>query len=336
MTKILVTGVTGRVGRNISRALISRGNKVRGLVLPDDPGLANAISAGVECTIGNLRNPDTAAAVVADVDAVIHLGAMMLYGSALHNARLFDDNLRGTFNLAHAAAMRKVQRFIFASSDEAYPSLDACYLPIDENHPTQPYSFYGLTKLAGEEVLRYYHRAHALPISIARFALVMEPWESTNPKGTLGGFLFLKSMLAIIEGRAGVEAAMALQAQLKDDNTLLLARDSNAIPYMFHCVDVRDIVLGLLQMLEVPSAVGEAFNLSGPAPFTYDQVIPYLAQITGYPFVDARIIGPSIRIHHSTAKARQLLGYYPQYDIFHSIKDGFSDSRFRGSQLMCS
>ena len=327
MMNILVTGVTGRVGRNISRALISRGNKVRGLVLPDDPGLANAISAGVECTIGNLRDPETAGEVVANMDAVIHLGALMAWGSDSYNAPLFEDNLRGTFNLAHAAAMRKVQRFIFASSDEVYPSLHARYLPIDENHPTQPYSFYGLTKLAGEEVLRYYHRAHALPISIARFALVIEPWETNNRDGWLGRFLFLKSMLAMIEGRAGGETAAALQAQLKDDNTLLLARDSNGIPYMFHCVDVRDIVLGLLQMLEVPSAVGEAFNLSGPAPFTYDQVIPYLAQKTGYPFVDACILGPSIRIHHSTAKARQLLGYDPQRNIFNSIDDGMLDKK---------
>ncbi len=324
---VLVTGITGRVGRNVSRALILRGHKVKGLVLSGDPGVSAVTAAGLECTIGNLREPDIAAAAVSDIDAVIHLGAMMLYGSSLHNATLFEDNLRGTFNLAHAAAMRKVRRFIFASSDEAYPSMYSRYLPIDENHPTQPYSFYGLTKLAGEEVLRYYHRANALPISIARFALVMEPWEATHINGTLGGFLFLKSMLPMIEARAGVEAASALRAQLKDDNTLLLARDSDGIPYMFHCADVRDIVQGLLLMLDVPSAVGEAFNLSGPAPFVYDQVIPYLAQKSGYPFIDARIAGPSIRIHHSTAKARQLLGYDPQFNIFQSITDGFSDSR---------
>ncbi len=322
---VLVTGVTGRVGRNVSRALILRGHKVKGLVLPDDPGVSAVTAAGIECTIGNLRDPDIAAAAVSDTDAVIHLGAMMLWGSDAYNSALFDDNLRGTFNLAHAAAMRKVRRFIFASSDEAYPSMYSRYLPIDENHPTQPYSFYGLTKLAGEEVLRYYHRANALPISIARFALVIEPWETTHSGGWLGRFLFLKSMLPMIEARAGVEAASALRAQLKDDNTLLLARDLDGIPYMFHCADVRDIVQGLLLMLDVPSAVGEAFNLSGPAPFVYDQVIPYLAQKSGYPFIDARIAGPSIRIHHSIAKARQLLGYDPQYNIVQSIDDGLLD-----------
>jgi UDP-glucose 4-epimerase len=325
--KVLVTGVTGRVGRNLARALLARGDAVRGLVLPDDRGLDAANAAGVECVTGNLRDLATATAAVAGVDGVIHLGAMMLWGSDDHNPTLFEDNARGTFNLAHTAAMEKVKRFVFASSDEVYPSLFARYLPIDENHPTKPYSFYGLTKIMGEETLHYFHRANGLPISIARFALVIEPWETTHRDGWLGRFLFLKSMLGMIEARSGAEAAEALRAQLRGDDTLLLARDAAGVPYMFHCVDVRDVVQGLLTMLEHPAAVGEAFNLSGPAPFAYDQVIPHLAAKTGFPFIDARIPGPSIRIHHSTAKARGMIGYTPQYDIFRSIDDGLAARR---------
>jgi nucleoside-diphosphate-sugar epimerase len=322
--RILVTGVTGRVGRNVAGALIARGDQVSGIVLPDDPGIERVRGLGVECVVGNLRDLETASAAVADVDAVIHLGAMMLWGSEEHNPVLFEDNLRGTFNLAHAAAMRGVNRFLFASSDEVYPSLFAAYLPIDENHPTRPYSFYGYTKLAGEEVLRYYHRAKNLPISIARFALVIEPWETTNRDGWLGRFLFLRSMLGMIESRAGADAAAKLRAQLQSDNTLLLARDEEGSPYIFHCVDVRDIVQGLLLMLEQPAAVGEAFNLSGPSAFSYDQVIPFLAEKTGFEFVDAMIPGPPIVIQHDTSKARGLLGYSPQYDIFRSIEDGLA------------
>ncbi len=320
--KVLVTGVTGRVGRNVAKALRDRGDHVRGIVLPDDPGAEAARASGVDCVSGNLRSPETVEAAVHGVDAVIHLGAMMLWGSDAHNPALFEDNLRGTFNLAQAAALHSVQRFLFASSDEVYPSLSAAYLPIDENHPTRPYSFYGLTKLAGEEMLHYFRRANALPISIARFALVIEPWETTHRDGWLGRFLFLKSMLGMVETRAGTEAAADLRRQLKSDNTLLLARDADGTPYEFHCVDVRDVVQGLLLMLERSSAVGEAFNLSGPAPFSYDQVIPYLAEKTGFEFVDARIPGPTLRIQHSTAKARTLLGYVPKHNIFNSIDDG--------------
>jgi UDP-glucose 4-epimerase len=323
---VLVTGVTGRVGKNLAAALMARGDQVRGLVLPDDPGLDRARASGIECLTGNLRDSAIAKEAIDGVDHVVHLGAMMLWGSDDHNPTLFEDNLRGTFNLVHAAAMAgDIQRFVFASSDEVYPSLLASYQPIDESHPTRPYSFYGLTKLAGEELLHYYHRANNLPITIARFALVIEPWEATSREGWLGRFLFLKPMLGTVEARAGREAAQELERQLESEDTLLLARDEDGKPYLFHCVDVRDLVQGLLLLLESPSAVGEAFNLSGPTPFAFDQVIPYLAEITGLPFVDASIPGPPIRVHHSIAKARGLLGYEPQYDIFRSIKDGLAD-----------
>ena len=223
---VLVTGVTGRIGRNLARALNARGDRVRGLVLPDDPGLDRAAAAGVDCLIGNLRDPAAATAAVAGVEAVVHLGAMMLWGGDEHNPTLFEDNLRGTFNLAQAAATTGgLSRFVFASSDEVYPSLFARYLPIDENHPRQPYSFYGLTKLAGEEMLHYFHRAHRLPIAIARFALTFEPWESVRPEGALGRFLFLQPMVGMIRNRAGEDAAAAVARLSDDERTLLLARD---------------------------------------------------------------------------------------------------------------
>ena len=79
--KVLVTGITGRVGRNVVAALVARNDEVRGLVLPDDPGLEKTQAAGVEVIIGNLRDPEIAKAAVADMDAVVHLGAMMLWGS---------------------------------------------------------------------------------------------------------------------------------------------------------------------------------------------------------------------------------------------------------------
>ncbi|MFM9107532.1 MAG: NAD-dependent epimerase/dehydratase family protein [Chloroflexota bacterium] len=322
--KLLISGVTGRVGRSLAAAAIARGDQVRGLVLPGDPGAAGARAAGIEVIEGNLRDLECAREAVADMTAVAHLGAMMLWGDDDHNPTLFEDNLRGTFNLADAAARERVGRFVFASSDEVYPSLFARYLPIDENHPAHPYSFYGLTKLAGEETLRYYHRANGLPIAIARFALVAEPWETTRRGGWLGRFLFLEPMLPMIASRAGAEAAAAVVELSQGPDTLLLSRDAEGNAYVFHFCDVRDIVAGLLLLLEHPAAVGEAFNLSGPASFSFDTVVPYLAKKTGFPFVEAHIPGPAIRIEHSTAKARSRIGYVPRFDVFQSIEDGLA------------
>ena len=252
--QVLVTGVTGRVGRNFARSMIANGHQVRGLVMADDPGLEQAVDDGVAVVIGNLRDPEAAAEAVAGVDKVMHLGALMLWIGDAGNPTLMEDNIRGTFNLVHAAAQAKVSRLVFASSDEVYPSLFAKYLPIDESHPREPYSFYGLTKVAGEELLHYYRRANGLPTAIARFSLVYEPWESVSPKGTLGGFLFYEKLINFVRSRAGDAVADSLVPAGEPAPDLLLPRDENGNPWMFHCCDVRDIVQGLTLLLDRPEA----------------------------------------------------------------------------------
>jgi UDP-glucose 4-epimerase len=320
--KVLVTGVTGRVGRNMAASLLAEGREVRGLVLPDDPGLERAKEAGVECVIGSLSDPAAVAAALEGVDAIVHLGAAMLFGGDELNPTIMEANINGTYELAHAAAKKGVSRLVFASSDEVYPSLYPKYLPIDETHPREPYNMYGVTKVTGEDLLQYEYRINGLPIAIARFSLVFEPWESVSPRGTLGGFLFYSASKRFIRSRAGDAFADSLVPAGQPDPDLLLPRDENGVPWMFQCADVRDIVQGLTLLLDRPEAVGQAFNLSGPAPFSYGEVIPYLADLANLTYLDVKVPCNPIRIHHSTAKARSLLGYNPQYDIFRSIKDG--------------
>ncbi|MEZ4499329.1 MAG: NAD(P)-dependent oxidoreductase [Thermomicrobiales bacterium] len=320
--RVLVTGSTGRIGNNLARHLLALGYEVRGTALPGDPGIDRATSDGLDMVVGNLRDPDVCRQAVDGCDAVMHLGAMLLFGPD-DDQDLFEDNLRATFNMMEAAAATgRVRRFVFASSDEVYPSLHARYLPIDEDHPREPYSFYGQTKLAGESLGNYFRRMRDLPIAVARFALTIEPWEVLHQDRPLGNFLHLNSMLRFVRNRSGDEVADHLaMLQVGDEPNLLLARDESGTPYLFHYCDVRDLVQGLQLLLEHPAAVGEAFNLSGPAPFSYDQAIAVMAEATGRHVVDVRLPGPPIRIHHAIGKAQTLLGYAPQHDISSTVAE---------------
>jgi UDP-glucose 4-epimerase len=258
----------------------------------------------------------------------MHLGAMLLFRKGEDDPALHQDNLGATFNMAHAVATHAagVSRLVFASSDEIYPSLFAKYLPIDETHPAQPYSYYGVTKLAGEEIVQFYGRAHGIPVAIARFALTIEPWEALRPDRPLGNFMHLSSMIPFVRGRNGEAAASALEAQFDAEaNQLWIPRDESGAPWVFHYCDVRDLVQGLLLLLEKPAAIGQAFNLSGPAPFSFAEAVPYLASKTGQPIVDAVVPGDPIRIHHSIAKARGLLGYAPRYDVYATIDEAIAN-----------
>jgi UDP-glucose 4-epimerase len=324
----LITGITGRVGRRLAAHLAAHGHEVRGLALPSevDAGATEAIEA--EIVPGDLADADALRAAVDGVDAIVHLAALMAWGDEERNETLFDVNLAGTFRLLEAVRRSgtTLRRFVLASSDEVYPSLGGRYLPIDETHPREPYSLYGLTKLACEDLVRYYGRSHGVPASIARFALVTAPEEVLVPTGWLGRFLFLDPMLPTIAARCGEEAADAVRAHRSGDRTLLLARDEAGRPYTFHYVDVRDVVVGLELLVTRPEAVGEAFNLAGPAPFSFDRATRYLAERTGYPVADVAIPGPPIHIHHDIAKARGLLGYAPSYGIGATI-DAALESR---------
>ena len=317
--RVLVTGAAGRIGRNLCDALLEQGASVRGVALPDDAGAERIRTAGVEVLTGNLRDPELCARAVDGVDAIMHLGAMLLFGKDEYNPVLLEDNHRATFNLLQAAAVAKrpLQRFVFASSDEVYPSLEAKYLPIDEEHPKNPYSFYGVTKLMSEDLVWFYQRAHNIPGAVARFSLTIEPWEALDPTRPLGGFLHRSSMLGFIRARNGDAAADAVAAIAPaGEEALIVPRDEHGASWFFHFSDVRDLVSGLLCLLHSPGAVGNAFNLAGPSAFAFDQAVPYLAKRTGMPVVDVRIPGPALRISISTAKARLLTGYAPQHDIF--------------------
>jgi UDP-glucose 4-epimerase len=72
--------------------------------------------------------------------------------------------------------------------------------------------------------------------------------------------------------------------------------------------------------LEYPAAVGEAFNVTGPAPFSYDVGAPYVARALGIP-CDEMTMPFLATVHLSTAKSRSLLGFVPRYDFLTSVDD---------------
>ncbi len=320
----LITGATGRVGRELLALRQAEGDRVRAFVLPDDPGKETLEAKGVEIVTGSLTDRGAVSEAVSGIDCVAHLAAAMLWERD-SNRQLFEQNLAGTFNLLNAVVEQDVglKRFFLASSDEVYPSLMANYLPIDETHPLNPYSFYGLTKETNERFAFYYHRAHGVPATVARFALTARAEEILRPDGWSGRFLFVAPMRDLMKGLGRPDAAAAVETACRTDpqSTLLLALDEAGVPYEFHMCDVLDLVAGINLMLTSPSAIGHVFNLSGPSRFSYRTAVETLHAETGMPFVEVRIPGPPIRIAHDISKARSMLGYSPKRDIRSIIAD---------------
>lgn len=327
--RILVTGISGRIGANLAKTLAAAGHEVRGLVWARDRRSDKLRDLPVELVEGSLTSQEDVNAAVAGIDVVCHLGAAFQGGGPFSNEEYFDINVRGTFNMLEAAqGVGGLQQFFFASSDAIYDKYlpNGVPEPIQEDaYPLEPRGIYALTKQVGEDLCRGYARNAGLPITIFRFALTVAGEEILD-----FGQFYLEHWQRAYAKLEGAEAE-AVRRQLDDaaaehgPRTLVLARDAQGRSYQKHIADVHDIVAGFTAALGNPAALGQAFHLAAPRAFTWEEAIPYLAQKLDLPYVEVRLAGHVPTYYaFDLSKGARLIGYRPSYDIFRMIDEGLA------------
>ncbi|MDA9440348.1 oxidoreductase [Bradyrhizobium sp. CCBAU 51745] len=150
--KIVVTGSVGRLGRSVYAELKRRGHDVVGIDLQRSFG-----SCDREV---DLRDAGEAYGAIAGIrpDAIVHLAGLPTpFGRPEHV--LFATNTLTTFHVCQAAADLGVRSVLCASSPTVigYGNPNGwapSYLPLDEDHPAQPWHGYGISKLAIEAIVR--------------------------------------------------------------------------------------------------------------------------------------------------------------------------------------
>jgi UDP-glucose 4-epimerase len=345
--QVFVSGATGRVGGTLARALMARGSRVRTIALPNDPQLAATRDAGIECEIGDLADLAAVRRAIAGCDSVFHMAAVISFQPQARD-KIWSANVEGTYNVLRTAseegASRPV-RLVFASSDQVYPTRFARYRPTDELHPREPYTFYGLSKVIGEEMVKFYGRSEKnLAVSIAVFSHIEAAHEVIDPNGEYSSAAFyvngrVRSLKAASTHHAGATSQSELRSILDileplmaPDEPLLLAYDQHGKPHTQELVDVRDIVQGLLLIHDKTEAIGETFNLAPATPVSLAEFIPYLAKATGRRYVEAKIPVELGRTHGSAAKARALLGYSPMYSLFDMVDEAVGRRTAEGAR----
>jgi UDP-glucose 4-epimerase len=332
--KVFITGATGRVGR-VAKSLMERGHSISTVVLPGDASLSKAQAAGIECVVGDLADRDTVGRAIEGAEAVFHLAALISF-RAEDRDRLWQANVTGSYNVfgcaAQVAAKRPV-RIILASSDQVYPTRFARYRPVDENHPREPYSFYGMTKLLGQNLLEFFARTTPnLSVTTAVFSHVESALEVIDPNGEYSRPAFslqgrIDSLRAANSHNANAAATDVqrmldiLEPLASEDEPLLIARDADGNAHTPELSDVRDIVSALLLMLDKLAAIGETFNLAPPSLVGLDTFIPHLAKATGRRYVEAVLPFDLGQPHSSAAKARAVLGWVPRYTLFDMVDE---------------
>ena len=302
---VAVFGGSGKLGRGVLDVLVARELNVRALVhrtqLADDD---------ITTISGSVTDPKAVRQVLRGCDAVVQLAT-----TKEDPDTFFDVSIRGTFNILEACRGRGVKQFILLGGDCVmgiwfHPQP----IPIDENHPRAAYpGYYAFSKVVEEVMVEQYGVQYGVPFSILRSSWVFEGAE------LLDHFSILKNVDPAEKGHGfGNVGKDVLDLVRAGQERIPILTDARGTPLYRHIVHIDDVLGAFDQMMGNASALGQAFNIAGPAPFDYGVAGEYLSRKTGIGTVTI----PCPDYHPfeiNITRARTVLGYDPEFDILSMI-----------------
>ena len=175
--RTLVTGGAGFIGSAVVGELCRLGADVTVLDDFSFGSFQNIRGYDVKIMCGDLRGEEAVFKAVKDQEVIFHLAARPFIPLCYTRPKeFFEVNSIGTLNLMLAALKENPEFIVNVSSSEVYGS--AQYVPMDENHPTNPHSTYAVSKLAADRMCFTLHKEHALPVCLIR------PFNTYGPRET--------------------------------------------------------------------------------------------------------------------------------------------------------
>ncbi|MDA2935707.1 NAD-dependent epimerase/dehydratase family protein [Patescibacteria group bacterium AH-259-L05] len=164
-TKIVVIGGAGFTGSHLVDQLLKE--PVKEIVVYDnltrgtEDNLKNALrDKRVTLLKEDILFTDVLNTVLKGKDYVFHLAALWLKHCYDYPRAAFEVNVRGTFNVIEACLKNKIKKLIYSSSASVYGN--ALEIPMTEDHPFNNRTFYGATKVAGEQMCRAFNERYGL------------------------------------------------------------------------------------------------------------------------------------------------------------------------------
>ncbi|HET9182703.1 MAG TPA: SDR family oxidoreductase [Candidatus Angelobacter sp.] len=195
MPEHLVTGVAGFIGSSIARALVARGDKVRGIDNFSTGRRENLKGLeAINLIEGDLNDPGLAERACRQIDLIFHEAALPSVPRSVEDPVGSNRaNVDATVKLLDAARNCGVKRVIYAGSSSAYGN--SPLLPKREDMLPAPLSPYAVSKLAGEHYMSAFHRVYGLETVTLRYFNVFGPHQ--DPTSQYSGVLavFIAKML---------------------------------------------------------------------------------------------------------------------------------------------
>ena len=314
-TSALVTGGAGFIGSHLVDRLVSSGYSVRVIDNLSTGKLSNIQghmqNGAIDFVEGDIKDLELVKKCVHGVDAVLHLAAVTSVPFSVQNPGLtYETNVAGTLNLLVSLAKEKVGKFVFISSCAVYG--EPKYLPINENHPTNPISPYADSKLLGEHYCLGFHENQLLKSVVLRFFNVYGLRQGLNDySGVITKFV----------------------DQVKHELPLKIYGDGSQTRDFIH---VSNIVEAIQSSLENDVAEGEVFNIGSGKATSIDELAKTILSLANS---DLEIIHEAPRqgdIKHSYAdasKATKLLDYKPQTALNDGLREILANAKALNQQV---
>lgn len=322
MPKILVTGGCGYIGSHTITDLLVNGYEV--ICADNNMRSTTGLLKKVEkitgkqvphypvdlCKIEEVRNIFSQH----HFDGIIHFAALKSVDESVKEPALyFYNNLASQVNVVKCTEEYNIPFFVFSSSCSVYGN--TAELPVTEETVLQKAeSPYGLTKQMGEDIIRETAKASKTKYILLRY---FNP-AGAHPSAEIGEIPFGKPsnlVPAITQFAAG--RLPALKVYGTDYDT----RDGSCIRDLIHVCDIahaHTLALNLLGSLKSDHYC-EVFNLGTGKGVTVLEAIQAFEVVSQRKLsyeLTGRREGDVVSVYASNEKAKQVLGWSPQYDIF--------------------
>jgi nucleoside-diphosphate-sugar epimerase len=292
MERVLVTGATGFIGQHVVRALQQQGKMVRMLVRPQSACKVQQ-TLNTELVTGDLFDLDTLKVALRGVHVVYHL-AGQLHIAGVTAAQYQHLHVEGTRSLLNACLGIDSLQAVIHCSTTGVLGPTGC-TPATEKSPFNPKTTYEQSKAVGEKLALGFAEQHGLPLTVARPSLVYGPGDLH----LLGWYRAIQGGYYRVVGRG--------------DNLL-------------HPIYIDDLVTGLLQLSQVPAALGRVYHIVGPQPVSIEELATAIAHAVGQRLPGWHIPLPVARCIATTLEA--LPGIHPsRLPLTHSRIDFMVESR---------
>ena len=318
--RILVTGGAGYIGSHATLALKKAGYEV--VVLDNLAyGHRELIEdvVKVELVVGDTSDRKLLDQLFSnyDIAAVMHFAAYIAVGESVKEpGTYYRNNVASTLNLLEAMLSAGVNKFVFSSTCAVYGMPKE--IPMTENHPHDPLSPYAASKDMVERILADFDTAFGLKSVAFRYFNA----SGAEPNGLLGEDHYPETHLIPL----ALLTALGQREHLYIFGTDYDTPDGTAVRDYIHVNDLADAhVLGLEYLLA--GGESDVFNLGNGNGFSVKEVIETARKVTGLDISaieQERRAGDAPILVGSSAKARKILGWQPQYaDLSKIISDAW-------------